>query len=58
MKLGTTTLEELKALLEEIATADGFAQPDQMNENVVKVSKIGWSRILKYAHALKSKEPA
>ena len=42
----------LKALLEEIATADGFAQPDEMNENAVKVSKIGWSRILKYAHAL------
>lgn len=47
-----TREEIIAALLEEIATADGFAQPDQMNENAVKVSKIGWSRILKYAHAL------
>lgn len=42
----------IKALLEEIATADGFAQPDEMNRHTVKISKIGWGRILKYAHAL------
>lgn len=53
MKMDDLSRKKIVTLLVgEIAIANGWAQPDEMNEHAVKISKIGWARILKYANAL------